>query len=219
MRRLSILLCCLAALSAVTPCLLHASLVDYGFGLIYDTDQNLTWLQDAKYSLTSGYDDDGLMTWPQANVWAQTLNYMGVSGWRLPATVPSDPPGDKFNQTDSEMAYLYYVLLGNSAGYYGFSNPGPFEHIDAYTDTNSSWWSVTPLAGDPNGAWLFNWFTGAQDGSYIGTLAQVWAVHDGNVGATLGLDPVPVPASILLMGSGLAGLAGLRRVYRGVLRG
>jgi hypothetical protein len=40
----------------------HATLIDRGNGMIYDSDQDITWLQDANYAMTSGYDTDGSMT-------------------------------------------------------------------------------------------------------------------------------------------------------------
>lgn len=36
-----------------------ADLVLYEGGLVYDTDLDITWLQDADYAQTSGYDTDG----------------------------------------------------------------------------------------------------------------------------------------------------------------
>jgi len=39
------------------------ALVDRGGGMIHDTVLNITWLQDANYAQTSGYDADGKMTW------------------------------------------------------------------------------------------------------------------------------------------------------------
>ena len=33
----------------------NAALIDRGNGLIYDSYLNITWLQDANYSVTSGY--------------------------------------------------------------------------------------------------------------------------------------------------------------------
>lgn len=36
-----------------------AALVDRGGGMIYDTDRDITWLQDMNYAKTSGYDADG----------------------------------------------------------------------------------------------------------------------------------------------------------------
>ena len=39
-----------------------AILIDRGNGMIYDTDLDITWLQNANYAKTSGYDSDGRMT-------------------------------------------------------------------------------------------------------------------------------------------------------------
>jgi len=41
----------------------QATLIDRGGGLIYDDVLNITWLQDANYAMTSGYDADGRMNW------------------------------------------------------------------------------------------------------------------------------------------------------------
>ncbi len=85
----------------------QAELQDRGNGLIYDTVLDITWLQDANYALTSGYDccdvyggcdddqycdvdsscdenfDPSKMTWQQAVKWADQLNYQGLDDWRL----------------------------------------------------------------------------------------------------------------------------------------
>lgn len=72
----------------------NAALFDRGGGLIYDDVLNITWLQDANYAMTSGFDVDGRMTWAQANAWAEGLNYydsvrkVTYSDWRLPTISP-----------------------------------------------------------------------------------------------------------------------------------
>lgn len=72
----------------------QAALVDRGNGLLYDTVLNITWLQDASFAQTSGYDADGLMLWSDAKTWADNLVYhdnsrnVVYSGWRLPGTSP-----------------------------------------------------------------------------------------------------------------------------------
>lgn len=87
--------------------LTQAELQDRGNGLIYDTVLDITWLQDANYADTSGYDccdvdggcdddqycdvdnscvedfDPNKMTWQQAVKWADQLNYQGLDDWRL----------------------------------------------------------------------------------------------------------------------------------------
>ena len=41
----------------------QAALYDRGNGLIYDDVLNITWMQDANYAQTSGYEADGQMAW------------------------------------------------------------------------------------------------------------------------------------------------------------
>jgi len=60
----------------------NALLIDRGGGLIYDTVLDITWLQDANYANTTGYDDtiygyntNGRMTWIDAMGWAEDLIY------------------------------------------------------------------------------------------------------------------------------------------------
>ena len=120
----------------------QAALYDRGGGLIYDDVLNITWLQDANYARTSGYDTDGKMTWGAAVAWADGLSYydsvrdVTYDDWRLPTVAPID--GSTFNYswatngsadkgyhisdagtiyagaTGSELAYMYYNnLLGN----------------------------------------------------------------------------------------------------------
>lgn len=112
----------------------QAALHDRGSGLIYDDVLNLTWLQDANYAKTSGYDADGAMTWTTATTWAANLVYhdsvrnVDYSDWRLPTMIDTGTPGcnGAYSGTDcgynvqtvdggtvySEMAHMYYNNLG-----------------------------------------------------------------------------------------------------------
>ncbi|MBK7414557.1 MAG: DUF1566 domain-containing protein [Dechloromonas sp.] len=100
----------------------QATLIDRGSGLIYDDVLNITWLQDANYAKTSGYDADGRMNWANANAWAASLSYGGYDDWRLPTLTPiganfnynfsnngSTDEGYNITSPHSEMAYMYYV--------------------------------------------------------------------------------------------------------------
>jgi hypothetical protein len=91
---------------------------------------NVTWLQDANYAKTSGYDADGQMNWTAANTWASSLNISrfageSLSGWRLAANTPvgadwsydhaydgSTDHGYNITSPHSELSYMYYVNLG-----------------------------------------------------------------------------------------------------------
>ena len=78
----------------------QAALIDRGGGLIYDTTLNITWLRDANYAKTSGYDTDGKMSWYEATAWAEQLIYGKIEDWRLPNT---------FNQT----RHVIHSLMGD----------------------------------------------------------------------------------------------------------
>lgn len=117
-----------------------ATLYDRGSGLIYDSDLNITWLQDANFAKTTGYDLDGTMTWLQAMTWAANLTYydsvrdITYDDWRLPATTNLSYPQYVFgydgttsagyNISGSEMGHLYYTELGNKS-YFDTSGIGP----------------------------------------------------------------------------------------------
>jgi hypothetical protein len=157
----------------------HADLVNLGGGMIYSTDLNLTWLQDANYAQTSGYapaQPNGLMTWDQASTWATTLVYGGVTGWRLPTFDPAHP-GQCYSSLESpseihEMMYLLRTELGNS--YYVETDPdlhtgniclsasphnyGPFINVEtagAFQDYDRYWSGTIEITEGSGSAWEF----------------------------------------------------------------
>jgi len=82
------LLTILTVLTINLPNVAQATLVDRGNGMIYDDILDVTWLQDANYAKTSGYDADGEMNWATANAWAEQLVHKGYNNWRLPTISP-----------------------------------------------------------------------------------------------------------------------------------
>ena len=95
-----------------------AALYDRGNGLIYDDVLDITWLQDANYAQTSGYDSDGRMHWLQAKAWAAQLSYDGHDDWRLPSANlmnSANPCYDYYgscdfgyNNTTGELGHMFY---------------------------------------------------------------------------------------------------------------
>ena len=124
----------------------------------YDTILDITWLADANYAETTGFDDDGFMSWEDANTWVSGLDIKGITGWRLPTLSPIN--GVSFNTsfsnnatTDgnyadsegwvgptgspvSELGYLYYVTLGNI----GWCTPDDANPISCEEQTG---WDIT----------------------------------------------------------------------------
>lgn len=207
----------------------------------YDSDRNITWLADANYAQTSGFDADGRMVWAAAMSWAAALDPYGsgITGWRLPAVTDTGTPGCtgiaysgtdcgyNVNTATGEMAHMFYDELGNLAQYttggvqrpphspggllWGLVNEGPFSNL-----IDSRYWTSTDYAPNNKFAWQFYFYGGLQDQKIKKDQAwYAWAVHDGDVGAAA---PVPVPAAVWLLGSGLIGLAAFGRRRRLPLR-
>lgn len=159
-------------------------LIDRGFGLVYDVQRDITWLQDANYARTAGRSPDGQMTWQRAMAWAASLNYYGITGWRLPSALNRDGSGPCIGADcrDSEFAHLVHGPWTTHPGQVAFRN----------FDPHSIYWTSTEAS--PTEAHGFYFYTLRQ-----GTLPKdpfaeegfdpvrlygpvlAWLVHDGDV--------------------------------------
>jgi hypothetical protein len=222
------ILCSSIVLSMVAS-MAQATLFDRGNGMIYDSDQDLTWLQDANYAKTSGFDSDGEMNWNSATGWAAGLSIGGYTNWRLASVTDSSDDGCDFSFTGtdcgynvdtsgSELAYMWYETLGNKSYYDTSGNadqPGwgltstSADGVDILNLQSDYYWSGTEYAPGTDNAWHFNTDDGGQygDGSK-GFEFYAWAVRSGDVAA------VPEPSTLILFGFGLAGLGAVRRGRR-----
>jgi hypothetical protein len=182
----------------------------------YDSAQDITWLADAnKYGEPASTSE--------VELWVDSLNINGYTGWRLPRVTDTALIGCNFayDSTDcgynvdpstGEMAHMFYVTLGN-LGYYDTSGAGPqagwgLTNSGPFSNLQPSWyWTETilpPNGGDPFAyTWDFKFNIGRQyfdDGS---ALSYAWAVHDGDIGL------VPIPPALYLFAAGLLGLLGI----------
>ena len=172
-----------------------------GGAMLYDTDLNITWLADANYSFTSGYDSDGRMDWFNASNWANNLVFGGFTDWRLPTTTQPDPDcsfrnsvvDGGYNCLASEMGHLYYQELSGTA-----TSPNLGQPYFSNLQLENYWSSTTVAPSDPDNSWYFNFGTGWQGGQ-LQTPYEFYAlaVRNGDV------TTVPLPPSILLFCAGI----------------
>ncbi|MBN8762875.1 MAG: DUF1566 domain-containing protein [Thiobacillus sp.] len=173
-----------------------ATLIDRGNGMIYDSNQNLTWLQDANYAKTSGYNSDGLMSWDEAMTWVSNLTYGGYDDWRLPnleiRTTYFDFGFINFITTEIWSAMppiMCLPFLGTPIGICQLPPPPPFTNITS----ELFWYGID----DGDLAWA------SDVGGFLHPFAlypksesfQAWAVRDGDV---------PEPHGLALVILGLA---------------
>jgi hypothetical protein len=183
----------------------QAVLIDRGDGLIYDSEQDITWLQDA--NLIGGFS-----SWVHASFWADNLIYQGFDDWRLYNADPSCGLGPSC--TTNELGYLYYNYFGLTEG----------DGIPAITTNpnfalfanilNAPYWSGTIDAVDPSLAWSFNLSNGLQETYSLGRSGLAWAVRDGDAGGGDLVDTptrVSAPNTLLLFGFVVASLVVRRR--------
>lgn len=174
-----------------------ATLIDRGNGMIYDSDQNLTWLQDASHSGLGAVD------WHMATNWANNLNYGGFSDWRLPSadlTCPSISGIGANTCTGNELGRLF-VELGAPVDFGLGSSWGPFNNVQYFT-----YWSNTEYGGEWASLFLID--IGYQiDYEKNFGVGYIWAVRSGDV-------TVAEPGVLLLLIAGFVGMLNVRRRRR-----
>jgi hypothetical protein len=195
---------------------------DSGPGLVYDTVNDITWLMNANYVETTGYDDllygsntGGKLTWHDAVDWVSNLtihdtkNNVVWSDFRLPTYDGTYGSNYHGIYEGSEFYHLYYWELGNiDDNIEGMEKQGPFINI-----VEQSYWTGVTHPENTGYANIFamNWGQHTFDNKL--DVRYVWPVMDGDVAGQAGLQPIaiPAPSAFLLVGLGAVLTGWLRR--------
>jgi len=188
-----------------------AAVIAASDGVIHDMPNGFDTVRNSgNYMLSAGdFYSHSYMRWWGAKAWVNYLNatnYAGANTWALPTTIDSNlsaaiPP----SQTSSQMAHLFYGELGQVIG-----SSITVTHNSSYALfanlQSGGYWAGTEYSSNPDVAWQFYTVEGSQGVGPKNNGYSALAVSPGQVG-----ELVPVPGAVWLFGSGLLGLAGLRR--------
>jgi len=198
-------LICALLLWTGTP--VRAELINLGNGMVYDTVQDLTWLQDTHYARTSGADADGWMLKAEAVAWAGNLTFGGFDDWRLPVLTADGPMGFGDPNHSSEITRLL-VQLGWDWPDWGDVTIGEVGPFLSFYDTPQPMSPVYWLGNDTTPAiWHVNMAWDWRDESSVNP-SGVWAVRSGHPSAS-----VPEPSTLLCVGIGCVVACRFRRRF------
>jgi hypothetical protein len=175
--------------------LIERTITDATFGTVqayYDDVLDLTWLKDANFAKTSGYDADGKMTWTAANTWVGQLSLGAYDDWRLTNLQPQNSQtGFDYNTTRNgstdrgynitnpvnEMAYMFHVNLGLQGVCDGVNNTASSCDPSGTSFHNTSWDSTINTANLGNNIVIDNLMSHVywSDTEYAPDTVHAWA--------------------------------------------
>lgn len=207
----------------------YSALHDRSGGLIYDDVLDVTWLQDANYAKSSGYDSDGLMSWNSAKVWADSLvihdgiRHVDYTDWRLPKTLSDGIPfhygwwwlSESYPSiVQTELSYMYYENLGlkgydscggcwqGNFGIFGVSNTIGQNNVGPVNNLQSGFYYTDLIYTPQEYNRTLPWVFSTNTGNHHTAQfgdSYVWVLRDGDVAAI----PEAETYSMLLAGLSL----------------
>ena len=158
-------------------------------GMVYDSLQDLTFLQDVRLARTLGQNDDGLFNWHDADEWVTNLTFAGHDDWRLPELFRGCGPLST-NCTSEISRMLVHLGWTNRSDSWGDYYPGT---VSPFLNLSNQSYDQAWL--DSGYVWSITWQYDIPDRGFD-ALRTAWAVRDG---APVG---VPEPSTLLLLAIG-----------------
>lgn len=107
----------------------NAALIDRGNGVIYDTQQDMSWLMD--------WGASGKKTWSEQVSWAENLSFAGGDNWSLPTIeqylalsrqyLPQKTVGAPFINSQKEKYFSISEFSSGSLSVWLFDNGGAYK--------------------------------------------------------------------------------------------
>lgn len=169
----------------------HAILIDQDYGLVYDTEQNITW-----YDFTRRNPSEG---WYVEN-WVNNLTYLDYTDWRLPTIEELQSLDAEFTEAGTtspftDICVATFTCLGSP------SNPG-YRHNTYLSSDNVGVNQRAVYRFDTDTVRIESGLS--RDFSYASGIA----VREGETITTnFPITSVPEPGTLMLIGMGMAGLA------------
>ena len=190
----------------LTSTLANAELLDRGNGMVYDSEQNLTWMQNANVM--------GKISVQKATEWVENLEYGGHDDWRLPTTLQYDDPSclEDTRHIDFAIFNERHHFCTNGEMENLTSTADPYSNPVFYNVQRSRYWTSTPyrdgidpcVEGDfctkdgdngirKNFFWQWDFERSIKTTLAGGNSRYVWAVRDGDVDDIAPPPPPPPP--------------------------
>jgi hypothetical protein len=228
-RILAAIILCLSAATSDAALLGRAPLTPGGtdYQAYYDDVLGITWLADANFAETSGFHDNHLLSWYEANGFIAELNntsHLGIETWRLPSM---DVNADEYvvkcsvatdaECRDNELGYMSVIYAAASVSPLVFENV--FFNYWSSTDydaDNVDWPGGATCNSGAEGQCAWRQGFGFDSQNYVRKTYgepydsaelgySVWAVASGDIAV------VPIPAAAWLLASAVGLLAWLKR--------